>query len=86
MNGTSNNKQLDVCIIKVEHIKKLLIKNINLIAINITYNHPAPQCLILMVLQQKCLGKLQGVREIFVNVYIKNKLLCISEPCILYYF
>lgn len=47
MNGTSNNKQLDVCIIKVEHIKKLLMKNIkNLIAINITYNHPAPQCLI----------------------------------------
>lgn len=42
MNRTSNNKQLDVCIIKVEHIKKLLIKYIqNLIAINITYNHPA---------------------------------------------
>lgn len=47
MNGTSNNKQLDVCIFKVEHIKRLLIKNINnLIAINITYNHPAPQRLI----------------------------------------
>lgn len=89
MNGASNNKQLDVCIIKVEHIKKLLIKNKKIvIAINITYNHPALQCLICQNkgTGAKMFGETTGGQGNICKCLYKNQLLCISEPCILYYF